>query len=264
MHSIRYRIAIPTVLAIIVSVLIIGLVGIFFIKDIGDRSSVEILTLQSERAAQKLDAYMNSVVQAVETVSRYTEADLNDVSDVTELTDRQMHYHLIRVKDIFDTVARNTRGAMTYYYRVAPEISSQEQGFWYSRFGQGDFEELLLTDVEAYDPDNVSRLGWYTIPKEFGKACWLSPYLNENLGVWMISYVVPIYYEGSFVGVVGIDIDYQTLVSQLKSLVVLQGGYAFLTDENGKFVYHPEREIGSESPFRSRKCKTASPRESRW
>ena len=247
MHSIRYRIAIPTVLAIIVSVLIIGLVGIFFIKDIGDRSSVEILTLQSERAAQKLDAYMNSVVQAVETVSRYTEADLNDVSDVTELTDRQMHYHLIRVKDIFDTVARNTRGAMTYYYRVAPEISSQEQGFWYSRFGQGDFKEMLLTDVEAYDPDNVARVGWYTIPKERGKASWLSPYLNENLGVWMISYVVPIYHEGSFVGVVGIDIDYQTLVSQLKSLVVLQGGYAFLTDENGKFVYHPEQEIGSDS-----------------
>ena len=69
MHSIRYRIAIPTVLAIIVSVLIIGLVGIFSIKDIGDRSSEEILTLQCERAAQELDAYMNSVVRAVETVS---------------------------------------------------------------------------------------------------------------------------------------------------------------------------------------------------
>ena len=130
MHSIRYRIAIPTVLAIIVSVLIIGLVGIISIKDIGDRSSGEILTLQCERAAQELDAYMNSVVQSVETVSHYTEKDLNDVSDTVELTDRQMHYHLIRVRDIFDTVARNTRGAMTYYYRIAPDVSGQEQGFW--------------------------------------------------------------------------------------------------------------------------------------
>ena len=160
MHSIRYRIAIPTVLAIIVSVLIIGLVGIFSIKDIGDRSSVEILTLQSERAAQKLDAYMNSVVQAVETVSRYTEADLNDVSDVTELTDRQMHYHLIRVKDIFDTVARNTRGAMTYYYRVAPEISRQEQDFWYSRFGlvydpEGTGKGKLAVSVSEREPGRV-------------------------------------------------------------------------------------------------------------
>ena len=247
MHSIRYRIAIPTVLAIIVSVLIIGLVGIISIKDIGDRSSGEILTLQCERAAQELDAYMNSVVQAVETVSRYTEKDLNDVNDTVELTDRQMHYHLIRVRDIFDTVARNTRGAMTYYYRIAPEVSGQEQGFWYSKFEQESFEAKTLTDLEAYDPDNVSRVGWYTIPKERGKASWLSPYFNENLEAWMISYVVPIYHEGEFIGVVGIDIDYETLASQLRTMVVLQNGYAFLTDENGKTVYHPQKEIGSDS-----------------
>lgn len=247
MHSIRYRIAIPTVLAIIVSVLIIGLVGIFSIKDIGDRSSEEILTLQCERAAQELDAYMNSVVRAVETVSNYTEKDLNDVSDTVELTDRQMHYHLIRVRDIFDTVARNTRGALTYYYRVAPETSRREEGFWYSRLKQENFAALPLTDVEAYDPDNISRVGWYTIPKERGKASWLTPYYNENLEAWIISYVTPVYHEGSFVGVVGVDIDYETLASQLKTMVVLQNGYAFLTDENGKIVYHPQKVIGSDS-----------------
>ena len=247
MHSIRYRIAIPTVLAIIVSVLIIGLVGIFSIKDIGDRSSEEILTLQCERAAQELDAYMNSVVRAVETVSNYTEKDLNDVSDTVELTDRQMHYHLIRVRDIFDTVARNTRGALTYYYRVAPETSRREEGFWYSRLEQENFAALPLTDVEAYDPDNISRVGWYTIPKERGKASWLTPYYNENLEAWIISYVTPVYHEGSFVGVVGVDIDYETLASQLKTMVVLQNGYAFLTDENGKIVYHPQKVIGSDS-----------------
>ena len=63
----------------------------------------------------------------------------------------------------------------------------------------------------------------------------------------MISYVVPIYHEGEFIGVVGVDIDYETLASQLKTMVVLQNGYAFLTDENGKIVYHPQKEIGSDS-----------------
>lgn len=241
MHSIRTKLAAVTLTAILISVLTVGVVGIFSLKGLGDSSSRQILSLLCEREAQSLELYFSSVMQTVETVSNYAEHELTEISDLT------MQHHVGNVMEIFSTLAESTQGVMTFYYRVAPEISARSSGFWFYRNEEGRFIRHELTDVEAYDEDDISHVGWYSIPKERGEAVWMNPYYNENLGAMMISYVRPIYREGTFIGVIGVDIDYITLVDRLEGTAVFRSGYAFLTDENGKIVYHPQREIGSDS-----------------
>ena len=36
-----------------------------------------------------------------------------------------------RVNDIFQKLAYNTNGVLTYYYRIDPEVSKNVKGFWY-------------------------------------------------------------------------------------------------------------------------------------
>ena len=222
MHSIRTKLTAVTLTAILISVLTVGTAGIFSLKDLGDSSSRQILSLLCEREAQSLELYFSSVMQTVETVSNYAEHDLTEISDVT------MQYHVSDVMEVFSILAESTQGVMTFYYRVAPEISASSSGFWFYRDAEGRFIRHELTDVEAYDEDDISHVGWYSIPKERGEAVWMNPYYNENLGAMMISYVRPIYSEGKFIGVIGVDIDYATLVDRVDGTTAFRSGYAFL------------------------------------
>ena len=60
----------------------------------------------------------------------------------------------------------------------------------------------------------------------------------------ILSYVVPVYKAGTFIGIIGMDIDYDTLVEQLDDLEIYDTGYAVLMDGEGSIVYHPNVETG--------------------
>ena len=80
---------------------------------------------------------------------------------------------------------------------------------------------------------------WFTVPKHTGEAIWLPPYITDNLNKRVISYNVPIYYRGRFVGVVGIEIDYSTMAKQVESIRLYKNGYAFLSNADGELFFHP-------------------------
>ena len=108
--------------------------------------------------------------------------------------------------------------------------------------GEG-FEEHEVTDITLYDTQDTSRLVWFTVPKYTGEPIWLPPYITDNLDVRVISYNVPIYWKGRFVGVVGIEIDYTTMSEQVESLRLYSSGYAFLSDADGKIFFHPHIDV---------------------
>lgn len=63
-----------------------------------------------------------------------------------------------------------------------------------------------------YDESDVEHVGWYYLPVQAKKAIWMSPYMNENINIYMISYVVPLFAEdGTSIGIVGMDIDFHRL-----------------------------------------------------
>ena len=65
MHSIRTKLAAVTLTAILISVLTVGAAGILSLKDLGDGSSRQILSLLCEREAHTLELYFISVMQTV-------------------------------------------------------------------------------------------------------------------------------------------------------------------------------------------------------
>ena len=61
----------------------------------------------------------------------------------------------------------------------------------------------------------------------------------------MISYVIPLYADSTTIGVVGMDIDFGIIKDSVRSIHLYDSGYAFLTDENARLVYHNELETGT-------------------
>lgn len=222
-----------TVCAIVLAMTAATLIGVAAIRKIGSTSSDQILRLLCETGQKNLDSYFDSVEQSVETVSAFAEADLEG------LTMEQFPAHVDRIRDVFEKMARQTHGVLTYYYRIDPAFSATEKGFWYVDLDGEGFVEHEATDITLYDTADTSRLVWFTVPKFTGRAIWLPPYVTDNLDVLVISYNVPITWDGAFVGVVGIEIDYSTMAEQVDHIELYDSGYAFINDAEGNIIYHP-------------------------
>ena len=238
MRSIRTRMTLLTVCVIIFVVASMTLISVLFIRNNEQRKSNQLLLLLCETGEKNLDYYFNSVQKSVQKVSSFVEADLDG------LEDEQLEAHMERAREKFDEMASKTNGVLTYYYRIDPEVSDEVKGFWYTDLDGEGFVEHEVTDITLYDTDDTSSLVWFTVPKYEGEPVWLPPYITDNLDKRVISYNVPIYWRGQFVGVVGIEIDYSTMAEQVESIRLYNNGYAFLSDENGNIFYHPRFDAG--------------------
>ena len=237
MKSIRTKTTLLTVIAIIVSTCIATVIGVTAIRNIGNSSSDKMLLLLCETGQKNLDYYFESVEQSVDMLASFIEEDMDGIDDAS------LSAHLERAETLFEKTAYATNGVLTYYYRIDPHISETEKGFWFTNLDGEGFEEHEPTDITLYDIQDTSKLVWFTVPMATGKSIWLPPYITDNLDVRVISYNTPIYYEGKFVGVIGIEIDYSTMAEQVDNIRLYDNGYAFINDAEGNIIYHPNIDV---------------------
>ncbi len=254
-------------MAIIVCVLVVGGSSAVSVRQEGERNSAEMMRLLCSNSSMTIDRYLNSVEQSVDMVTRFALDEIDSVELVKggviglqgtgvhlnersrsesqqQTLDVYLENYFSRVETLFHSVANRTNGIVSFYLRINPEISQNSSGFLYSNIGRSTFRKLLLTDLASYSKDDVEHVGWYYIPLERGQASWIEPYFNRNLDIRMFSYVAPLYKAGTFIGVVGMDVSYDMLVSQISDIQVYDTGFAFLLDEDADVMYHPGMVIG--------------------
>ena len=237
MHSLRTRITLMTVCMVLFALTVVMAFSVIFIRTNEHHKSEQLLLLLCETGERNLEYYFTSVQRSVRRVAFFATADLEG------LEEQQLQRHMERVRKYFDETASKTNGVLTYYYRIDPTVSNTVKGFWYTNLDGEGFVEHKVTDITLYDTKDTSRLVWFTVPKFKGEAIWLPPYITDNLDKRVISYNVPIYFKGQFIGVVGIEIDYSTMAEQVDSIRLGGNGYAFLSDLEGNLFYHPRIDV---------------------
>ena len=237
MRSLRTKITLMTVCVILVALTVVMTFSVIFIQRTEHQKSDQLLLLLCETGERNLEYYFNSVQKSVQKVAFFVTSDLDGLSE------EQLTRHMARVGKYFDEMASKTNGVLTYYYRIDPAVSDTVKGFWYTDLDGTGFVEHKVTDITRYNTADTSKLVWFTVPKFKGEAIWLPPYITDNLDKRVISYNVPIYYKGTFVGVVGIEIDYSTMAEQVDSIKLYNNGYAFLSDAKGNLFYHPRIDV---------------------
>ncbi len=255
MHSIRTKIMAVTIAAIVTSILALGGIGVLTIGVESDRSSVEKLMLISENIQGKLNAYLDSLQQSVSMAVHMADDALND-PDIVYLgdsgtpeamarLDAALSRHCAQVEHAFGSIANNTSGIVTYYYCINSDYGSSEHGFFWSKLHSDSFEKqppLISTEL---DPNDIEHTTWYYSPLKAGRPVWIGPYKAHFLGdLWTVSYVAPIYHSGFLLGVLGMDILFDTMIEQIDDVKVYETGFAFLMDRDGNIVYHPDMEVG--------------------
>lgn len=235
MKSIQSKIVILILIGIIVSATLIGGVGILSLQKVIDRDSDEILNLTCSKKAEELNNVLGKIEKSVKIMSAYAIDNLESIEKLS----REQEYldeYTERLSILGDTIANGIDGAVGIYVRFSTDITSSKAGFWrILNEESGKFDEVEVTDLSKYSSDD-ERVEWYYLPAKSGEKIWMKPYYNDR-GIYVISYVVPIYKNGVFVGVVGMDIEFEYIAKKCDDIKIYETGYAFITDED-YFIIH--------------------------
>lgn len=212
----------------------VGGLSIYEVDSYVQKEAYNLLQLTCENEATKINNTFESMEKSVRIMENYVLSFFESQSDVNN---RDKQNEVIQFADnMFVNVAKDTKGAIAYYLRLNPDISDSTAGVFFSKIDGGeDYVRFEPTDLSLYDKNDVEHVGWYWQPYEAGRPIWMDPYYNRNNDVLMISYVVPLYYEDSFVGVVGMDFDYTVLTDIVNKIKIYENGFAHL-ELNGEII----------------------------
>lgn len=246
MISIKTKLISLTSLSVCLTALILGGLAVWQVTRISNATSLNAIKLIGVAEKEHLDITMGNIEHAVDSIKDVIIREIDDPQEFA--TDNAYRTKITnKFEELFYTIAYHTTGAAAYYVRYDPTlVPNGDQGFiWtkHSRFSS--FSETTLTDLSLYSKDDVEHVGWYYIPVMNGKPTWMTPYLNKNLGIYMISYVIPLYVYGKLIGIVGMDVDFSVIIDEINQLNIYQNGYAYITNERGQIIYHKDYEAGT-------------------
>ena len=245
MKSIKTKIIVTVILCSLVSTFICGAISIVNSVSTSYEDSQQEMQLKCVSQSDELDTMMQNVSQSVEMVYSIAVAKLEHAASFRTSRD-YVDTYTKQMLPILMQSAQNTKGALTAYIRYNPEFTEPTSGLFLTRNNSdSEFESVTPTDFSMYDPSDVEHVGWYYIPVQNGKETWMEPYLNSNIGVYMISYVIPIEVDGESIGIIGMDIDFSEFTNTIDSLSIFDSGYGFLANDSSEVMYHKDLEIGS-------------------
>ena len=256
MNAIQTKIITLLVCCTFFVVFIVEMVCLGIMNRALDKDSTQIMQLMCKEQAGELNEYLHSIEQSVDTMHRVAVDGLAEWGDELwenvhfsgldekEIRTEALQEYIADVEAMARILADNTEGAIAVYYRFNPEWFEPTAGFFSVKIKSRSFENIPTTDLSLYDKDDKEHVFWYYEPVNAGKAVWLNPYSNDNIGVEMISYVAPVFYKGQTVGVIGMDIDIVSWREKIEDIALYDTGFAALLDSEGNVVYHPEYKNG--------------------
>lgn len=239
MKSLKVKIVLAIVGCSLIVTLMLGLTSILHSKSVTEENSREKLNLVCTNTANELNATISQLEQSVNLLSEVALSNLIDVDKFFSDPEYVENYTKKIDHDLLQ-VANNTKGAMSVYVRFNPQHTPPTSGIFYSKNQANEkFKKIVPTDFTKFDPEDAEHVGWYYIPVKARKAMWLGPYMNSNINVYMVSYIIPLFKEGKTIGIIGMDINFDTIKSVVERGKIYDSGYAFLMNKDYDIIYHP-------------------------
>ncbi|PID28886.1 MAG: hypothetical protein CR982_04005 [Candidatus Cloacimonadota bacterium] len=103
---------------------------------------------------------------------------------------------------------------------------------------------VILEPCSSYN-EGDSNNEWYMDPKNSRKACVTEPYFFPAGGkdVLMITFLHPIFLDGKFIGVAGVDLTMDLFRKFTENIKPFETGYSSLLSNESVVVTHPKKDI---------------------
>ena len=195
--------------------MIIFILGIVFSfisqKHFLEHQIIDAFEKEANRKIFEFNVCFDSTEKAVNAISDYilNSFDSKKASDDADY----MNSYMENLDPLLVAFAKTTRDVVSVYFRPDIELYGPHSGLFLTGNNKTGFLSILPEDISLYSTTDVDRVGWYYIPQWEGSAIWSTPYVNNVTNMQIISYLRPLYKNGSFLGLVGMDINLATIKS---------------------------------------------------
>lgn len=243
-HSMQFRILATIIFAMFAITIFIGGISIYGVDQYIQDESENFVVLTCENEGAQINNIFDDMEKSVKVMESYV---MDFFTEESRVEDTDFQEKVINSADqMFADVAKHASGAVAYYFRFDPAISNSKMGLFYSKTKENDeYVSFVPTDISLYEKEDTEHVGWFWQPYKAGKPVWMLPYYNQNNNIYMISYVVPMYHEEKFIGVVGIDFDYTVLAERVHKIKIYENGFAHL-EIDGTVICSDYHEFKSE------------------
>lgn len=113
-------------------------------------------------------------------------------------------------------------------------------GYMGTESGFAFFDKDTIEIIGKMNGFIVFKREWYKKAKAEGKVTWTNPYVDANTKELVVTCAIPVHKsDGTFVGVIGLDILLNTIQNDILKIDVGYDSYAFLLDDQGKALVRP-------------------------
>lgn len=236
--SISVKLMMLIIIGIIVLATSLVVISALLANKILTKGAATQMNLFCEERADDLDTELLRIEDAVGALSRWTQNKIPDVDTIS--VDEELRDTIVRdADDLIRFMTEDNefiQGAYIHYTIEVTGITDREEGVYYTRDENGEFMIFPFTQVEITE-DPVAEY-WYYGPIRNKEAMWTKPYYDGSVGDYLISYVCPVFIDDTPVAIIGIDIDFTTLLEWIDSLKYRETGYMYLKEADGSAHYH--------------------------
>ena len=205
----------------------------------------KIMATAESSISSDINSYLSKIEQSVDTLAEVAMADLDDFSSF-QTSSAYVNEYTDAIEPLLLSAASNTDGAICAYIRYNPDFTEPTSGLFMTRNSTDEaFQSVTPTDFSTFDKTDIAHVGWYYTPVNNGEPTWMNPYLNENVGIYMISYVVPLFRNNVNIGVIGMDIDFTMVENLAEESDSYKTAMPIITDSGNNVMYGSNMEFGT-------------------
>lgn len=243
--TITKKISIMAAACTTIASIAVGTLSILNANSALDSDADRIMETAQSSISSDINSYLSKIEQSVDTLAETAMSDLDDF-EAFKTDSTYVDAYTDKLEQLLLSSAGNTDGAICAYIRYNPDFTEPTSGLFMTRNSTDEaFQSVTPTDFSTYDKTDIAHVGWYYTPVNNGGPTWMNPYLNENVGIYMISYVVPLFRDGVNAGIVGMDIDFTTVQDLAEASDAYKTGMPIITDSDGNVIYGRDMTFGT-------------------
>lgn len=240
-NSIQTKLSILTLVGLLLSTGVIGGLGLYYTTSATDRNTANTMNAACQQEAARLNNLFLRVEQSVN-IMAYKALDRYNVLEVLQDKEEGKHY-LEEMETVLMGALGSTQGAVATYLRFTPEFTRAEDNLFLVK--NETVEDRRNGSKVSYSKHYIGTmmaLEWYDRPVEAGEPVWLEPYEDGKINAQVISYTTPLYQEGQLIGVVGMDILFDDIITEVNSIKIYESGYGYIINRDNEIIHHPHGE----------------------
>lgn len=243
--TITQKISIMAATCTAIASIAVGALGYLSAADALNEDADKIMVTTESSISSDINAYLSKIEQSVDTLAEVAVSNLDDFN-AFKTDSSYVNEYTKDIEPLLFSSAGNTDGAICAYVRYNPDFTEPTSGLFLTRNSTAEaFQSVTPTDFSTFDKTDIAHVGWYYTPVNNGGPTWMNPYLNENVGIYMISYVVPLFRDGVNVGIIGMDIDFTMVQNIAEGSEAYSTGMPIITDSSGSVMYGRDMTFGT-------------------